>query len=141
MQALYRYICFMDYLFVYGTLLSAYGHPIHQVIAQNGQLLSMGFYQGKLYRVSYYPAVVSSSEAHHQVKGEVYQIHNAEPLFDALDDYEGYWPHNEAVSDYLRRKVSITLTDGTIIEAWTYLYNLPIDGLEWIVSGDFLGEE
>ena len=131
----------MDYLFVYGTLLSAYGHPMYQVIAQNGQLLSTGFYQGKLYRVSYYPAVVPSSEAHHQVKGEVYQIDDTETLFEALDDYEGYYPHHESASDYLRRKVSITVIDGTMIEAWTYLYNLPVDSLERIPSGDFLAEE
>lgn len=141
MQVLCRYICFMDYLFVYGTLLSAYGHSMHEVIAQNGHLLSTGFYQGKLYRVSYYPGVVPSSDAYHKVKGEVYQIHNTEPLLDALDDYEGYYPHHEPTSDYLRRKVSITLTDGTLIEAWTYLYNLPVDSLEWITSGDFLAEE
>ncbi|MFN8357438.1 MAG: gamma-glutamylcyclotransferase family protein [Spirosomataceae bacterium] len=128
----------MNYLFVYGTLLSAYQHSMHQVIAQHGKLLGEGHFQGRLYRISYYPGMVPSAHPSDQVWGEVYALQDAEIVFEYLDDYEGYDPANESMSDYIRREVTIDLTQDQTLQAWTYLYNQPVAALEWIESGNFL---
>jgi gamma-glutamylcyclotransferase (GGCT)/AIG2-like uncharacterized protein YtfP len=49
---------------------------------------------------------------------------------------EGFPPPTE----YLRQMLSVTLADGTVCEAWTYIYNWPITGLPRIVSGKFLAQ-
>ena len=128
----------MELLFVYGTLLSEYAHEMNAVMARNGRLLGKATFHGKLYRISHYPGVVSSDHHSDQVHGEVYELLDANATFYYLDDYEGYWLNNEADSDYLRRKVTVKLADGSLQSVWTYLYNLPIEGLDRIESGDFL---
>jgi gamma-glutamylcyclotransferase (GGCT)/AIG2-like uncharacterized protein YtfP len=41
-------------------------------------------------------------------------------------------------TQYLRRMFSVTLADGTASEAWTYVYNWPVEKLTRIESGRFL---
>jgi gamma-glutamylcyclotransferase (GGCT)/AIG2-like uncharacterized protein YtfP len=38
----------------------------------------------------------------------------------------------------LRRTLPVTLADGTESEAWTYIYNWPVEALARIESGRFL---
>ena len=41
-------------------------------------------------------------------------------------------------TQYVRKMFSVTLEDGTASEAWTYVYNWPVDRLTRIGSGRFL---
>jgi gamma-glutamylcyclotransferase (GGCT)/AIG2-like uncharacterized protein YtfP len=54
-----------------------------------------------------------------------------------FDDYEGCG-RNVASPQYLRQVRSVTLDDGTVSEAWTYVYNRPVAKLKRIASGRFL---
>lgn len=128
----------MAYLFVYGTLRHAVNHPMHQIIASYGSWVGEGVFQGKLYRISFYPGVVVSTNADDRVVGEVYHLHQSSEALEALDEYEGYDSKHENESDYLRRRASIAMNDGTALEAWIYLFNLPVERLDLIPSGDFL---
>lgn len=127
-----------SFLFVYGTLLRAYKHPIHQVIAQHSRYIGTGQVQGCLYRISYYPGLVLSNEPSHWVHGELYELHDTNDVWTVLDEYEGYMPHNEAQSDYLRREVTVLCAAGLTYLAYTYVYNQPVEGFDLIPSGDFL---
>lgn len=129
----------LNQIFVYGSLRKAFDHPKHSLLADNGRLLGIGFCQGNLYEIEWYPGVVLSDDPADRVKGEVYAIHdNLNSVLAALDQYEGYSPDSPGASLYVRRIVPVTLEDGTATEAWTYLYNRKPDELKRIPSGDFL---
>jgi gamma-glutamylcyclotransferase (GGCT)/AIG2-like uncharacterized protein YtfP len=125
-----------SYLFVYGTLKSTYQHPMHQSLLRYAMYAGEGFFMGKLYRIDWYPGMVASDNEQDKVFGELYEIVNEQALFELLDEYEDYRPADEDTSDYLRRKVTI-YKNKTPLEAWTYLYNKSVMGLEVLVSGVF----
>jgi gamma-glutamylcyclotransferase (GGCT)/AIG2-like uncharacterized protein YtfP len=102
--------------------------------------VGQGFFQGRLYRVSWYPGAVASDSPRDQVTGDVFKIHagQADSLFRTLDDYEGARPEGEHPALYRRERVRVHSEDGGEIEAWIYLFNHATDRLERIGSGDFL---
>ncbi|MDX1676553.1 gamma-glutamylcyclotransferase family protein [Arsukibacterium sp.] len=132
-----------EYLFVYGTLRSkaprrTAGQRCFQLLHQHASLLGQGYLQARLYRVNYYPGAVSTDNPDWQVTGEVYQLKLPALLLAELDQYEACGPGFASPAEYLRLQQQITLENGEIISAWVYIYNHPIDGLQQILSGDFL---
>jgi gamma-glutamylcyclotransferase (GGCT)/AIG2-like uncharacterized protein YtfP len=127
-----------DHLFVYGTLLSGAGHSMHAVLARDAVLIGEGFFNGRLYRVGTYPGAIPSSEPNDRVFGEVYRLRNVAEVLSRLDEYEGCGPAAVAPTEYVRKAEPVTLTNETTVEAWIYIYNRPIHGLERIHSGFFL---
>ncbi|MDQ1087643.1 gamma-glutamylcyclotransferase [Siphonobacter sp. SORGH_AS_1065] len=128
----------MHYLFVYGTLRRTADHAMHQVLKNQAEWVADGSVPGKLYLVDWYPALISTTQHEERVQGEVYLLANPEKTFFELDPYEGYYPDDEAHSDYLRQQETVQLSDGSSVTAWVYVYNLPIIGLSQITSGDFM---
>jgi gamma-glutamylcyclotransferase (GGCT)/AIG2-like uncharacterized protein YtfP len=126
----------MSYLFVYGTLRHDAKHPMAAHLNQQAKLIGPASYQGKLYQVADYPAVVASSDRADQVYGEVYQLFTTE-LWSTLDDYEECSPSFPAPTEYQRLLQTVYLSNGSAISAWIYVYNQPTSGLEVIESGDF----
>jgi gamma-glutamylcyclotransferase (GGCT)/AIG2-like uncharacterized protein YtfP len=43
-------------------------------------------------------------------------------------------------TEYVRQMLPVTLDDGAASEAWTYVYNWPVNDLARIASGRFLGK-
>lgn len=129
-----------EYLFVYGTLRRGAKHPMAGVLGAASIHVGRAMFQGRLYRVSWYPAAVASDMPEDRVTGDVFRIHpgRAEPMFRALDDYEGTTPEADGPAYYRRERVKIALEAGGEIEAWIYLYNRPTERLRRIESGDFL---
>lgn len=128
----------MNYLFVYGTLRRTANHAMHEALQRQAQWVDEGSVPGKLYLIDWYPALIRSEETGDLVKGEVYWLPDPERTFAELDPYEGYYPEDEAHSDYLRQPETVQLSNGTTVQAWVYIYNLPTLGLMQIESGDFL---
>jgi gamma-glutamylcyclotransferase (GGCT)/AIG2-like uncharacterized protein YtfP len=126
-----------SYLFVYGTLRHAASHPMAAHLNQQAKLLGPASYQGKLYKVADYPAVIASSNPTDKVYGEVYQLFSAD-LWSILDDYEECSPSFAQPTEYRRWLQTVYLANGDEISAWVYLYNRDISGFEMIESGDFL---
>lgn len=60
-----------------------------------------------------------------------------EATLQALDALEEYDPNREEESDYLRRRVQVTLDSGNKVEAWVYYWNGHLPTSERIPSGDF----
>jgi len=64
-----------------------------------------------------------------RVVGEVYRV--SEEKFQRLDQIEG------APYLYRRELIKVKLANGEELEAYTYIYNHSVDGLEKIPSGDW----
>lgn len=122
-----------DFLFVYGTLKQSENHPAHNFLKDDSVYYGQGYFQGKLYQITNYPAAVLSNGTE-KVYGEVYRILSPTPLFQRLDDYEECSGKYPIPHEYQRSQVTIYLNYETIT-AWTYLYNLNPIGLEEILSG------
>mgnify|MGYP006195104969 CR=1 FL=1 len=127
-----------DYLFVYGTLRRGANHPMHQLIMQTSRFIGMAHFQGKLYRVTHYPAVVASVNPDEQVLGEVYQLLQPEQTLPQLDKYEECGADFPEPQEYRRELQPVRLENGDSLTAWVYLYNRSTVGLELLFSGDFM---
>jgi gamma-glutamylcyclotransferase (GGCT)/AIG2-like uncharacterized protein YtfP len=127
-----------EHLFVYGTLRRAAGSRMHHFLARHADFVGEGVCPGRLYRVACYPGLVAAADPTHLVQGEIYRLREPEVVLPRLDEYEGCGPGSPEPALYLRRKETVTLGQGGELLAWVYVYNRPTDGLELIVSGDFL---
>lgn len=126
-----------DLLFVYGTLRRGSHRRMHRQLAQSADLVGSARFRGRLFRVAAYPGAVASPHAADSVRGEVYRLRDP-ALLPVLDRYEGCDPR-DPTPPYVRRLEQVTLDDdAAIVRSWIYLYARPTDGLERIMSGDFL---
>ena len=128
----------LDRVFVYGTLMSGFDHPMSRLLAAGADLLGPATVRGKLYLITHYPGLLHSDNAEDVVHGELYRLRNVAELMAALDDYESIGPDYEVPTLYLRETIPVTLADGRVHEAWTYIYNRPVDESKRIASGRFL---
>ena len=126
-----------DRLFVYGTLMRGFDHPMAKLLSRSADFLGPARCQGRLYLVKHYPGLVLSDDADDAVLGELYRLHRPEESFATLDQYEGCGP-GVASPQYLRQVLPVTREDGTVSQAWTYVYNRPVATLKRIASGRFL---
>jgi gamma-glutamylcyclotransferase (GGCT)/AIG2-like uncharacterized protein YtfP len=125
------------YLFVYGTLMQAYDHPMARLLAENAASAGEGSCRGQLYQIKHYPGLIGSNDANDRVFGELFRLRESKALLEQLDEYEGCGPSAPQPTLYIRVVRPITLPDRTV-DAWTYLYNRPVIGLKRIMSGRFL---
>ncbi|GIX40728.1 MAG: gamma-glutamylcyclotransferase [Leptospiraceae bacterium] len=138
----------MDYIFVYGTLLSDFNHPLNQKLQKEGHFIGNGFVLGKLYDVGEYPAAIPSPES--IIIGELYKI--PETLFFDLDDYEDYNPYYPDESLFKRKKTKVFLIKNIDLKpeeyikfkdqfpkifSWIYWYNRPVVNLKRIEDFDY----
>lgn len=131
----------MDHLFVFGTLLSGYDHPMARLVAQSCDLVGHAHCQGRIYLAAHYPGMLLSDDPADQVFGELYRMRDAEALLRVLDDYEGFGPHQPQPNEFVRERVRVMLaaaSGSAPVEAWTYLFNRPVTNLPRIMSGRFL---
>ena len=125
------------HLFVYGTLMRRFRHPMHDALARGAEFVGEGCVQGRLYDLGRYPGLVLSEVAENRVFGELYRLHDDDVL-RVLDDYEGCGPGDPEPHEYVRRMVSVRAGDRAA-EAWVYVYAGPIGGLRQFVSGRYEG--
>lgn len=125
-----------DYIFVYGTLRRACTTGAHQTYLAGAEFSDTAKINGKLYRVSYYPALVLDNSAD-WVLGEVYRLTSAEQLI-RLDAYEECTYPSLPDQEYQRKKIDILTDSGKMLSVWIYSYQHAVEGLELITTGDFL---
>ena len=116
-------------LFIYGTLL-----PGLRLESEMQDALRLGCARvpGRLVDVGRYPGLVQGDG---RVTGEVYRVSDAR--LARLDQVEDMVPGDRAASQYWRERV--TVLEGALAgqQVWTYVYNLPVDGLTPIPHGDY----
>jgi len=131
-----------DRLFVYGTLMRDFDHPMAQLLSRSADFIGEARCRGRLYLVKHYPGLVLSDEASEFVFGELYRLTQPEALLREFDMYEACGEGFAEPTEYIRRMLPVTLVDGagepSTSEAWTYLYNWPVAHLPRIASGRFL---
>jgi len=132
-----------DRLFVYGTLMRGFDHPMARLLSANADFLGEAQCRGRLYLVKHYPGLVLSDDAADVVHGELYRLRAPEELLREFDMYEACGEGFAPPTEYLRRMLQVALAVGAAgdawSQAWTYVYNWPVDHLPRIASGRFLG--
>ena len=123
-----------DLLFVYGSLLDGnneFGRYLMHKATQVGQ----AFFKGRLYDCGEYPGAVADSNIYN-IKGRVYLLKDAIADLKILDDYEGFGIDQEQPNLFIRELITITCNNHPL-SCWVYFYNLSVDGLKEITSGDY----
>jgi gamma-glutamylcyclotransferase (GGCT)/AIG2-like uncharacterized protein YtfP len=128
-----------EYLFVYGTLLSHFQHPMHQLLAAGADCLGPARITGKLYDLGEYPGLVIRPDTESRVLGEVYRLRDPRPVLARLDQYEACPSDQTRTAEYRRRHVIARLTRGGHLRCWAYVYRGPRRDRHLIRSGDYLG--
>jgi gamma-glutamylcyclotransferase (GGCT)/AIG2-like uncharacterized protein YtfP len=118
-------------VFVYGTLRSGASNAWRMA---GGKLLGNGSVRGRLYRVSWYPALVLDETAG-SVCGEVHEV--TPEMLEALDLFEGISATDHS-GEYRRVPAKVTTADGETISAWVWEWVADVTALEAIAHGDWL---
>jgi len=127
-----------DHLFVYGTLMRGFGHPMAQLLSRAADFIGEARCRGRLYLVKHYPGLVLSDDADDVVFGELFRLQQADECLREFDMYEACGEGFAQPTEYVRHMLQVALDDGGAREAWTYVYNWPVDRLPRIASGRFL---
>jgi gamma-glutamylcyclotransferase (GGCT)/AIG2-like uncharacterized protein YtfP len=128
----------IEFIFVYGTLRRETATNMNDVLIRYSDYFSAGYLQGKLYEVNGYPAAIESNNPQDKVYGEIYKIRNSCLLLPELDTYEECTQQFPEPHEYIRKKLTITLFDGSYISAWVYIFNHNVENLIPISSGDYI---
>jgi len=77
-----------DRLFVYGTLMRGFDHPMARLLSANADFLGDATCRGRLYLVKHYPGLVLSDDPADIVSGELYRLRKPDALLREFDMYE-----------------------------------------------------
>ena len=127
-----------DRLFVYGTLMRGFDHPMAQLLSRSADFIGEARCRGRLHLVKHYPGLVLSDDPTDVVFGELYRLRAPRELLREFDMYEACGEGFTDPTEYVRRMLAVTHDDGTASEAWTYIYNWPVAHLPRIASGRFM---
>ena len=127
-----------DRLFVYGTLMRGFDHPMAQLLSRSADFIGEARCRGRLYLIKHYPGLVVSDDPAEVVFGELYRLHQPRELLREFDMYEACGEGFAAPTQYVRQMLQVTRDGQAAEEAWTYVYNWPVAGLPRIASGRFM---
>ena len=127
-----------DRLFVYGTLMRGFDHPMARLLSANADFLGEATCRGRLYLVRHYPGLVLSDDSADVVHGELFRLCARDELLREFDMYEACGEGFKPPTEYVRDVLQVTLANGSASEAWTYVYNWSVAKLPRIASGRFL---
>lgn len=113
-----------ELVFVYGTLRRG-GSNHHRMTGS--EFVSRASVAGQLYKVGWYPGLVLGGAG--RVMGELFRV--SPELLAALDFYEG--------EEYERILYSVMAANSRTMEANVWKWDRPIETLEVIAGGDWLG--
>ena len=134
--AIFRYDNGMNpNLFVYGTLLSADGHPKGEQLRREARLVGDATIEGKLFSLGRYPGMIEAPGEGLRVHGEVYALDAPAASLAWLDAYEGIVPGDHDRNDYARVERVARLASGADITAWVYVYLKPVAAVHLIPGG------
>jgi gamma-glutamylcyclotransferase (GGCT)/AIG2-like uncharacterized protein YtfP len=112
-----------SYVFLYGTLLPQYAPA--QVSAAVARLrpVGRGTVRGLLYDFGRYPGAILNQRTNRVIRGEVFRLPHNPQLLRELDKYEGFNPHAQRNSLFVRRLCRVRLATGRVLRCWIYEYN------------------
>ena len=133
-------------LFAYGTLMLTTGIPhVDAALRDAGTSLGPGWIHGRLFDLGDYPGAVAAGPAiageadSPRIRGRLLLLKDPEAFYAIIDRYEGFEAGNPAASEFIRGRTLAYLpgSDQGIL-CQVYWYNLPIQGIREIASGDYL---
>ena len=125
------------YLFVYETLKKDIGNYMYHLLAKHAKFISNASWNGKLYMAEDYPCAIPSDDPSDLVYGELYLLNDTNNILPNLDDYEECSNKFPEPTLFKRIKDDVRLNNGDTVNAWIYIYNMPVDNLVQIKSGNF----
>ncbi|WP_109832360.1 gamma-glutamylcyclotransferase family protein [Reichenbachiella versicolor] len=127
-----------DLLFIYGSLLQDNENEYALYLKERSELVGPATILGKLYEISWYPGVIPTDDTKNVVHGQVVRLTgDMTTTLEKLDEYEGYYEDNLDASEFVRKRVRVSLNSQTT-ESWVYFFNQPTIGMYQIESGDYL---
>ena len=124
-----------DLLFVYGSLLDG-DNEFGNYLTHNANFVATAIFKGRMYDCGEYPGALEDINGY-DIKGSVYQLKDPITCLAILDDYEGFGIEQEQPNLFVRKLISVTCNNKNV-ECWIYLYNLPLEDLTEIKSGDYI---
>lgn len=124
----------LPYLFVYGSLMKGIDTPPGRFLRATASFVGEGVIPGELYDLGQYPAARYLPDGRNRIFGHLYLLENPSQVLAQLDSYEGI---DEPDSEYNRQIVEV-LSDGQIIQAWTYLLEDDRVAARRIPGGNYL---
>ncbi len=125
-----------EYLFVCGTLRSAFAPQQVKPLLERMKLIGTATVRGWLYDLGEYPGALLAEDGG-TIMGELLELPADENLLHALDQYEGIDESTPSNSLFVRTRCRAAMPDGQIVEAWIYVYNQTLKGARLIESGDY----
>ncbi len=132
----------IDLLFVYGTLMRGYDHPMSRLLSSNAAFEGEARCRGRLHLIRHYPGLVLSDDRADIVHWRTLSPARARDRCCAeFDMYEACGEGFKEPTEYLRQVLPASRRgDGVLrVEAWTYLYNWPVDKVAADRVGDGYG--
>lgn len=126
-----------DLLFVYGSLKRNFPHPYAEKLSNHATFIGTAIFQGKMFRIRYYPAVIPSYDPQDFIHGELFKLHDPSFILPKLDAYEDYYPESPDSSLFIRTTKRTINSAGIHQNCWIYLYNRSTHNLQQITSGHF----
>jgi gamma-glutamylcyclotransferase (GGCT)/AIG2-like uncharacterized protein YtfP len=77
-----------DHLFVYGTLMRGFDHPMARLLSRVADFIGEARCRGRLYLVRHYPGLVLSDHVDEFVFGELFRLRHVEESLREFDMYE-----------------------------------------------------
>src|SRR4029078_6307595 len=77
-----------DRLFVYGTLMRGFDHPMAQLLSRSADYLGPATCRRRLYLIMHYPGLLLWDEPADIVFGELYRLRDRDALLGEFDMYE-----------------------------------------------------
>src|SRR4030081_675088 len=77
-----------DLLFVYGTLMRGFDHPMAQLLSRSADFLGEARCHGRLHLIKHYPGLVLAADPADVVFGELYRLRQPDALLREFDMYE-----------------------------------------------------
>src|SRR6202049_954042 len=91
-----------DHLFVYGTLMRGFDHPMAQLLSRSADFLGEARCQGRLYLIKHYPGLVLSGDPADVVFGELYRLRAPAELLREFDMYEACGEGFSQPTEYIK---------------------------------------
>src|SRR5712671_8051407 len=107
-----------DRLFVYGTLMRGFDHPMAQLLSRRADFVGEARCRGRLYRVKHYPGLVLSDDSTDVVFGELYRLRAPDELLREFDMYEACGEGFKAPTEYIRHMLPVTRDGHAAEQAW-----------------------
>jgi gamma-glutamylcyclotransferase (GGCT)/AIG2-like uncharacterized protein YtfP len=124
-----------SFLFVYGTLLDT-ENEYGVYLSNNCRFYGKGKFKGILYDVGEFPAAIYQPGEEQFVYGSIYVMNDPDKTLKILDEYEGFGENEEQPNLFIRELIAVE-TKTIQLPCWTYLYNLQVEGLKQITSGNY----